>query len=154
MANNITLRKATLDDLETLRKFEQGVIEAERPYDPTIREGEVQYYDLEKLITSDESYLAVAEARGVLVGCGYARLEPARPWLNHTHYAYLGFMYVLPEYRGQGINAIIINALQQWALSRKVNELRLEVYSGNIPAIRAYEKVGFTTHLLEMRMKA
>ena len=35
------VRKATLDDLPTLLLFEQGVIEAERPFDPTIKSGDI-----------------------------------------------------------------------------------------------------------------
>ena len=33
--DQIRIRKATFDDLNTLLRFEQGVIEAERPYDRT-----------------------------------------------------------------------------------------------------------------------
>jgi len=35
--NQITIRKATFDDLATLFLFEQGVIEAERPFDSTLK---------------------------------------------------------------------------------------------------------------------
>jgi GNAT superfamily N-acetyltransferase len=38
------------------------------------------------------------------IDAGYARIEQAKPYLKHTAYAYLGFMYVLPAYRGKGIN--------------------------------------------------
>jgi ribosomal protein S18 acetylase RimI-like enzyme len=61
-------------------------------------------------------------------------------------------MYVKPAFRGQGINKKIIEALKQWAVSKGLTEMRLEVYMGNTAAIKAYDKVGFTSHLLEMRM--
>ena len=32
-----SIRHATLDDLETLLSFEQGIIAAERPFDETLR---------------------------------------------------------------------------------------------------------------------
>lgn len=149
--NDITIREATPDEIGILRHFEQGVIEAERPFDPTLRKDDIRYYDLENLITSDQSYLVVAEADGRLVGSGYARIEEAKPWLKHRNYAYLGFMYVVPEYRGRGINARIIGELKDWALSQDIRELRLEVYSPNTAAIQAYKKVGFSEHMLEMR---
>jgi RimJ/RimL family protein N-acetyltransferase len=60
-------------------------------------------------------------------------------------------MYVVPEYRGRGINARIIRELKDWALSQDIRELRLEVYSPNTAAIQAYKKVGFSEHMLEMR---
>ena len=43
MLDAIAIREANLDDLEILLKFEQGVIEAERPLDPFLKEGAIQY---------------------------------------------------------------------------------------------------------------
>jgi RimJ/RimL family protein N-acetyltransferase len=56
-----------------------------------------------------------------------------------------------PEYRGEGINKQIINALKNWATSQNITEFRLEVYYDNISAIKAYEKIGFSKYILEMR---
>ena len=63
-------------------------------------------------------------------------------------------MYVLPAYRGKGINKKIVQALQLWAVTQNVFEFRLEVYYGNEPAIKAYEKIGFSKHMIEMRLEA
>ena len=148
----ITIRQAIPDDLDSLFKFEQGVIDAERPYDPTLDPGEIFYYDLQKLITSPDTELMVAEVQARLVGSGYARIEKAKPYNALTHYSYLGFMYVLPEYRGKGINRMIIDALKEWSRSRNIFEMRLDVYNDNEAAIRAYEKRGFSKHLINMRV--
>lgn len=150
--SQIIVRPATNADLETLLRFEQGVITAERPFDPTIREGSINYYDLRYMLTAPEVRLMVAETDGVLIGSGYARIEKGRHYLKHTHHAYLGFMYVVPEHRGKGVNRLIIDALKTWVISQNINELRLDVYYDNHPAITAYEKAGFTNHLIEMRM--
>ena len=77
--------------------------------------------------------------------------EKSKSYLKHDQHAYLGFMYVLPEYRGKGINKLILGHLKDWALSQGLTELRLEVYSENSSAIKAYEKFGFKSHMLEMR---
>ena len=61
-------------------------------------------------------------------------------------------MYVVPEHRGKGVNRKIVEALEQWSISKGVLEMRLEVYTNNVAAIKAYEKAGFTGHMLEMRM--
>jgi GNAT superfamily N-acetyltransferase len=61
-------------------------------------------------------------------------------------------MYVVPEYRGKGVNRKIIEVLKQWSVSQNVTEVRLEVYIKNLAAIKAYEKAGFTPHMMEMRM--
>jgi ribosomal protein S18 acetylase RimI-like enzyme len=148
----ITTRKATHKDLDTLRRFEQGVISAERPFDPTLKKVPITYYDLEFMIDAQDIELIVAEENGELVGSGYARIEAAKHYLQHQHHAYLGFMYVEPKHRGKGINKIIIEALKKWSLSKNVTELRLEVYYDNTAAVNAYEKAGFTKHIIEMRM--
>lgn len=148
----ITIRKATHSDLDTLRRFEQGVINAERPFDPTLKAGHINYYDLEFMIDAPHIELLVAEIKGEVVGSGYARIESAEPFLAHRQHAYLGFMYVEPKHRGKGINKIIVAALKEWSLSQNITELRLEVYYNNIPALSAYEKAGFTKHMIEMRM--
>jgi GNAT superfamily N-acetyltransferase len=151
--SKINIRKARLEDLNILLEFEQGIITAERPYDPTIKEGKINYYDIEKMITAANIEVVVAEIGAKIVGSGYARIEAAKPYLNHDNYAYLGFMYTDPRHRGKGINAIIIEALKEWCLSQKITELRLDVYNDNPSAIRAYEKVGFKKHLLNMRVE-
>jgi GNAT superfamily N-acetyltransferase len=61
-------------------------------------------------------------------------------------------MYVDPTHRGQAVNGKIVDALKTWCRARQITELRLEVYSGNRAAIRAYQKQGFAEHMLEMRL--
>lgn len=148
----IITRKARLNDLEILLGFEQGVINAERPFDSTLKKGDIHYYDIAEMIKAPHIELLVAQAGTVIVGCGYARIEDAKPYLHHQQKSYLGFMYVHPDHRGKGVNKIIIEALKQWSLSQNITELRLDVYEANKSAITAYEKTGFSKHMIEMRM--
>ncbi|HLZ85919.1 MAG TPA: GNAT family N-acetyltransferase [Puia sp.] len=150
MASLIIVRPATTADIPTLLRFEQSVIAAERPFDPTLKENPV-YYDLPALIASPDTQLLVAELDGAIIGSGYARIEKANPMYKHSHHAYIGFMYVDPGHRGKGINQLIIDGLRQWAHGRGITELRLEVYYDNEAAIRAYEKAGFTRLWIQMR---
>ena len=150
--NPIIIRPARYTDLDTLFRFEQGVITTERPFDPTLKEDPIHYYDLSAMIDAPDVALVVAESAGVLIGSGYARIEPSKPYLLHPLHAYLGFMYVEPAHRGKGINSMIIDALKAWALSCNITELRLDVYYANTSAIRAYEKAGFSQHLINMRL--
>jgi RimJ/RimL family protein N-acetyltransferase len=150
--NPIKIRKAKLDDLKTLLEFEQGIITAERPYDPTLKEGTIHYYDIEKMILATDVEVLVAEIDSVIVGSGYARITTAKPYLKHENYAYLGFMFTDPKYRRKGVNSKIIEALKNWCQSLDIHELRLDVYNDNPSAIKAYEKVGFKKHLINMRI--
>ena len=149
----IFIRKATIEDLGILLGFEQELIKAERPFDPTIKKGPTHYYDLKWIITSPTVELAIAEYEGKIIGCGYARIETAQAFLQHNHYAYLGFMYVDPGWRGKSVNKAIMDHLKQWVVSKGLKELRLDVYSDNQAAIKAYGKAGFEPLKLEMRME-
>ncbi len=147
----IKIRKASLIDLGQLSAFEQDLIKTERPFDPTVKPDPVKYYDLKAMLTASHIEVAVAEINDQIVASGYVSIDKSKPFLKHSHHGYLGFMYVLPEHRGKGINKLIIDHLKKWAASQGINEFRLEVYYDNDSAIKAYEKIGFLRYSLEMR---
>ena len=149
---SVHIRKAQLDDLQVLLEIEQGIITAERPYDPTLKEGKISYYNIEEMILSPQVEVLVAVIESTIVSSGYARIASAKPYLNHQHYAYLGFMFTHPDHRGKGINAALIESLQEWCRAQNIFELRLDVYNDNPSAIKAYEKAGFKKHLINMRL--
>jgi len=151
--NNITVRKAKIEDLEILLNFEQGIIKVERPYDPTLAKDPITYYDLKELILSDKAEVVVATYNSELIASGYIQIRKAKPYLDHDLYAYLGFMFTRPDFRGKGINKKVVEALVKWSKSKNIQEVRLTVYEENLGAIKAYEKVGFKKHLIEMRME-
>jgi ribosomal protein S18 acetylase RimI-like enzyme len=146
------VRTATRDDLKTLKAFEQGIVAAERPYDHTLKPDPVSYYDIGELIDSDDAEVAVVEVDGQLVASGYARTKESKSYVQDTYHAYLGFMYVHSDFRGQGLNKLLMAHFFKWAKAKGLPEVRLTVYSGNTPAISAYEKAGFTQHIVEMRL--
>lgn len=150
--DDILIRKANLEDLGILVEFEQGIILAERPYDPTLDVDPISYYDLGLLINSKDAEVLVAEYNGKVIASGYTKIKGAKHYLDHENYSYLGFMYTQPEFRGRGINRKIIDGLKEWSYSKGLKEIRLTVYDDNAGAIRAYEKVGFKKHLIEMRL--
>lgn len=149
----IVIRKAVETEISILLNFEKGIIEAERPFDSTLKEGEIHYYDIIELIKSEDAEVLVAVVDNEIVGSGYAKIRTAKPYQKYSEYAYLGFMYVKPAFRGQGINQQILNGLIDWAKSKHLTEVRLEVYDENQTAKKAYLKAGFTPNLLEMRME-
>lgn len=148
----LIIRSATKADLPTLLEFEQGIVTAERPYDHTLKPDPISYYDIGELITSTDAEVAVAELDGALIGSGYAQKKRSRHYLTPEWHAYIGFLYVTPDHRGQGINQQVLDHLFAWARAKDLPEIHLTVYPDNAPAIRAYEKVGFDPYIVEMRM--
>ena len=146
------VRKATLEDLPVLMEFMDGLVNAERPMDPTIKEGKVIYYDLSEIMANEESDLYVVELNNELAASGYAKIKDDRPYLKHKKQGYLGFMFVPEKHRGNGYNKLIMDALLKWGEDRNIFEISLDVYDDNPSAIRAYEKAGLKKHLITMRM--
>ena len=149
----IIIRSAILEDLPILYDFEQGIIDYERPFDETLKTGKINYYDLEAMIGSKKTEVAVAVVNREIVGSGYVKIKKGKSYLQHDIYGYLGFMFVKPDFRGLGINRQIISHLKDWARSINISELRLDAYDENLSAVKAYEKAGFRKQLVNMRMK-
>lgn len=145
-------RQAVINDIEQLFTLEQKVVEAERPYNTDIKRGKPIYYDMVNLITGNDCYLIVAEEGGEIIATGYSQIQLSKQSLEHDKHAYLGFMYVSEKYRGKGLNKKIMDKLIYWSKTQGVNDHYLEAYSGNSPAIRAYEKAGFKPCLIEMKL--
>lgn len=152
MTEDITIRAATLEDLPTLLRFEQGIVSAERPYDKTLKPDPISYYDIGEMIGDPNAEVAVAVAGERLIGSGYAIRKASRHYLTPPFHAFIGFLYVEPDVRGQGVNQLVLDHLFAWARANDLPEIHLTVYPDNAPAIRAYEKVGFEPYILEMRM--
>ncbi len=71
----IIIRKASLNDLDILLQFEQGVINAERPFDSTLKTEPTHYYDIKEMINASHVEIVVAEIRSEIIGSGYAVLK-------------------------------------------------------------------------------
>ena len=148
---NITIRTAANTDLPKLAEFLQTLVDAERPFDPTLKEGEIFYYDIQELIEDKATEIMVVESNNEIIGSGYAQIRSAKPYEKHEVFGYLGFMFVSPEFRGQGISGLLLTALKKWILDQGITEVRLQVYDENEAAVRAYEKAGFKKIVTTMR---
>jgi len=151
--DKINFRAAEINDLPILHKFEQGIVSTERPFDPTLKNEHINYYNIKAMITANDVAVIVALVNDEIIASAYVKIKKAPPYLKFEHYAYLGFMYVRPKYRGQGVSQKVIEQAEIWAKLKNLNELRLEVYDENISAIAAYEKFGFKKHIIEMRVE-
>jgi GNAT superfamily N-acetyltransferase len=150
---NLKIRRAKIEEIATLLEFESGIIEAERPYNPILRETDAHYYDLSKLLVSPSTAVFVAENNGEIIATGYVTEKKGEGYMKIDRYAYLGFMYVKPEYRGKGVNQLVLDALIDWGKQQGLTVFLLNVASKNLPAVKAYEKAGFSSLRNEMFME-
>jgi ribosomal protein S18 acetylase RimI-like enzyme len=73
-----------------------------------------------------------------------------KPGLKESHKGRVGGMYVLPEWRGQGISSTLITAVLDYARGN-VEQLTLAVAQGNSAAISLSQKFGFEIYGVEPR---
>ena len=144
-------RLATTSDLPTLNQFQCGLIQAEADYIPRRQKQRYRYYDLALLLEDPDTRIVVAECDGGLVGSGYVQKRPSKAYLEHAYHGYIGFIYTLPERRGQGIATAVLAALKSEAIDMGLDELQLDVFARNHGAISAYEAAGFIPNLIGMR---
>ncbi len=150
--NPLKVREATHADLPQLLELEQRLLEYERPFNAALKLENAHYYDLPFLIEDDESLLIVVETDGEIIGTGYVQLRVSKSSRVHPTHGYLGFMYVSPAHRGQGINQTVMRRLIEWSTARRVTDFYLDVYAQNEAAIRAYQKAGFEPIMVEMKL--
>ena len=63
---------------------------------------------------------------------------------NDATRAHLLSMWTAPTHRQQGIGRLLVNDVLDWARGRDARTLQLMVTSNNEPAIRFYQRLGFT----------
>ena len=63
---------------------------------------------------------------------------------NDPTRAHLISMWTAPTHRGQGIGRRLVSEILNWACQRQVRSVLLMVTSNNEPALRFYERLGFT----------
>ena len=148
----IRLREATLEDLPTLLEFEKALIAYEKAFTPNLKETDFNYYALGSYIQNPDIAVVVAEDQNQLVASGYALIRENKIYKNPEQLVFLGFMYVVPEYRGSGINKKILDYLFKWGNDRGLSEFQLDVYAPNKSAIKAYKKAGFNFETITMRL--
>lgn len=146
----LRIRQATLNDLEILLQFEQLLIDYERNLTSHIKDGRINYYDIESFIKKPDATVIVAETNGEIIGSGYALISSNKTYKTPDKYVYLGFMYVKEEHRGKGVNKRIMNKLIEWGKKSGHHIFKLDVYSNNSSAINAYQKAGFKGEELNM----
>ena len=146
------LRPATIEDLSILMTFEQGIVKTERAFDTTLKEGEIHYYDLAKLIDNENAQVLVVETNSEIVASGLVQILDTEAFNKFDKYSSFRFMYVKEAHRNKGLNKMILDGLIEWSDSKDIKEIKLNVYDKNIPALNAYLKAGFKKTMVEMHL--
>lgn len=127
----ITIRRATLDDLESLMQWRMDVLREvfSMPVETDIKaltQANKAYY---QVALQDESHIACfALCRGEVVGCGGIcfHLEMPSPDNLSGRCGYLMNIYVQPAFRQHGVGRRIVQWLVRQAVQRNTTKVYLE----------------------------
>ena len=122
------IRRIIDNDLDKIIEIERKCFDDKKAYTPK---------QLKYLITKANSNCLVElksdNLRGFIVVL----------YRNGTKIAGIEIINVDPRYHGEGIGSRLLSAAEEDMKNKKINKVRLEVSTGNIPAIRLYKKFGF-----------
>ncbi len=143
----VTFRGATADDAKSLAAL--GAMTFTATFGHLYRPGDLAIFlkthkpEAWARELADAAFaVRIAEADGRLVG--YAKLGPPHlPFEPRGEAAELRQLYVLDEYKGQGVAHALMDWVIDRARDRRADYLYLSVFTDNHRARRFYEKFGF-----------
>jgi mycothiol synthase len=94
----------------------------------------------------DPNGFLLHERDGRLAGFCWTKLHPADPALGDPPMGEIYAVAVDPDFHGQGIGGPLTLAGLQWLADQGMRVGMLYVESDNHPAVRTYERIGFTVH--------
>ncbi len=102
-----------------------------------------EYWENTLKFNTEEKALFFAVQSIQLIGMTgiYRNMSP-----KTRHTAAIWGVYVKPNWRGRNISERLVRACLGWAKEQNIVIVKLAVVTNNIPAIRCYERCGFTVY--------
>lgn len=134
----VKIRQAIAEDVDQIF----GLIEALAVYENLTHQVTGTMKDLQEHLFGSQIYAEaiVAELESKIVG--FALFFPSYSTFLTKPGIYLEDLFVMPEYRGQGIGTALLSYLGELAVARNVGRLEWSVLDWNESAIAFYEKMG------------
>lgn len=137
----LQIRKATLKDLESIKDiYNEAILNTTATFDTEVKDIKNR---LEWFNNRDENFpVSVAEKNNKVIG--YIALNK---WSDRKAYDITAeiSLYILPEYRGQGIGKKLIGVICAEASQSKLTNIIARITQGNESSIHLHKMNGFET---------
>lgn len=148
------LRKATLEDLDVIRKLNNDLFKLEKEnFDPTLVEnwpltdsGKEYFEDLIK-----NHYVVVAKVNQEVVGYLAGSINEKGSY-EEVQYGELNNMFVKERYRSYGIGRKLVDDFKNYCKAQGINNIKVVASFKNKKAIDFYHKNGFDDFNLTLTM--
>jgi GNAT superfamily N-acetyltransferase len=151
---NITIRRAALEDLKIIQRFGYELLDYERQnWDPALdinwpfsKEGEQKY----RFAITDK-YTIIAEKDKKSAGYLIGKIVGAAPGsARNIKQAYLENIFVSDSARKSGVGAKLITEFKDYCKKEGVSRINVSVLAANTTAVDFYQKVGFSPRSLSL----
>lgn len=152
----MTFRYATIKDYETIAEFSKQAALHHVQNRPDIMRNapDLSKKEFKKTIKNKNWMILIAEKDGKPAGCCKALIRSVGDdvWAP-MKLIFIYEMYVDPTFRHMGIANGLMNEIKNIASQIGANQIELDVWSFNEPAVKLYEKFGFTPQRIKMELK-
>ena len=143
---DVTIRKATKDDLPRLRELYLALEEDGVRYQPehfVIGERTDEFF--QSIFDSDTQDILVADMDGEAVGFVHVMILQQKKvsCLKPQSVVYMQDLCVRSDLRSKGIGSVLVKASKKYGKDRGVDFIRTQVFPGNVDGMRFYERNGF-----------
>lgn len=108
---------------------------------------------LQELIRQDPRQVLVAEKDGELIGYVSYEIEQKAPVEMRQKRSFIHELYVEPHQRGRGVARSLLQACLDRIKNAGPHQVRIAVWIRNEKAIGLYRAMGFSDHLLIMKVE-
>jgi ribosomal-protein-alanine N-acetyltransferase len=161
----ISIRKARLNDLETMLILENELYNHEYQLNKELKPEIIPDFPLKKdsnkylkdfikkMIRSPNGLVLLSEVDSKIAGYLIIMLKKNIPIFQLERLGELTDLYIRDKYRGLGISTKLLNEAITWCKTKKITRITLDVFPENSNAQQVYSHWGFNEFILEMRYK-
>jgi GNAT superfamily N-acetyltransferase len=143
----MTIRQATLDDIPEITGLWTEFMDFHQSMNTFFTrrsDGDVNFRDhVVDNLSNPDFCIIVADLNGTLTGYAIAYFQDYPPVFVDKKCAYISDIVVDESYRGKGLGKELIDFLCDWARSRGIQRMELEVLQSNYNAHAFYDHLGF-----------
>lgn len=147
IVDGYSIRHARGEDIEAFRGLRLEALKNHpetfgQDYDDAASR-DLEYWENTLKINPKEKALFFAEQNSQLIGMtGVYRILSKK---SH-HAATIWGVYVKPAWRGKHISETLVRECLGWAKDQQITIVKLAAVTDNLPAVRCYERCGFTIY--------
>lgn len=152
MDSNIKIEKVNskIDALECNKLLEK-LIQSERQFNNNINQEFKVNNWFENYYNENNNAIFVAKENEKIIGYVYVQITSVDDGPMKNKEALIDGLYIVDNYREQGISKTLMSTAEKWAKENDVKYLYVNVLEDNIKAVNLYKKLNFNN--FEMKLK-